>query len=538
MIDSAALLADLKKQRKVLQADLRGRADDPEDGWGSRLRQQYEGARRRDRTGHSWVTWRDNEVDQAAVAWLVATTFLRFCEDNDLLAGARLAGQRVPIGWIAGPEERTQRAEENLAAYFRENPTHNRRHWVQQGFRVLAAQPAGAGLVDPDHSLVWSAEISAEVANGLIAFWRTTDDNGHLVHDFTDDELDTRFLGDLYQDLSEHAQKTYALRQTPIFIEEFILDQTLTPAVAEFGLDGLKLIDPTCGSGHFLLGAFERLQREWAAQAPALDAKERVRRAMSSIHGVDVNPFAVAIARFRLTVAGLRVTGERSLVGVPAMGFRLAIGDSLLGEQGGVPELQQLFQDEEQTATYLYDAEDLAEYGEILRPGQYHVVVGNPPYIPVKDEALNQAYRAAYTTTYRKYALSVPFMELFYRLSIHGQQGQGAGYSGQITSNSFMTREFGKKVIEELFAGHHLGNPVDLTAVIDTSGAYIPGHGTPTVILIGRRRRPVHETVRAVLGVRGEPVQPSDPAEGLVWTEIVDRFNQPGFDGTYVALPT
>ena len=47
-----------------------------------------------------------------------------------------------------------------------------------------------------------------------------------------------------------------------------------------------------------------------------------------------------------------------------------------------------------------------------------------------------------------------------------------------------MKREFGKKLIEEFF------QKVDLTHVIDTSGAYIPGHGTPTVILIGRRRLP------------------------------------------------
>ena len=44
-----------------------------------------------------------------------------------------------------------------------------------------------------------------------------------------------------------------------------------------------------------------------------------------------------------------------------------------------------------------------------------------------------------------------------------------------ITANSFMKREFGKKLIEEFFPR------VDLTHVIDTSGAYIPGHGTPTV---------------------------------------------------------
>ena len=64
-----------------------------------------------------------------------------------------------------------------------------------------------------------------------------------------------------------------------------------------------------------------------------------------------------------------------------------------------------------------------------------------------------------------------------------------------------MKREFGKKLIEEYFAYQ-----VDLTHVIDTSGAYIPGHGTPTVILFGRTRFPRRgSTIRAVLGVRGEP---------------------------------
>ncbi|SDF04799.1 hypothetical protein SAMN04488581_5266 [Mycolicibacterium neoaurum] len=534
MIDSSALLADLKGQLKLLQTDLKQRAEDPSNSWGARLKQGYAEAFRRERTGWSWVDWRDNEVDQAAVAWIVSTTFLRFCEDNDLLAGAKIDGLPTAVGWIAGPGDRVQRAEENLTAYFRDNPTHNRRHWLQQGFAVLAAQPAGQALVDPKHNPVWTAEISPESATTLIAFWRRTNDDGTLVHDFTDLNLETRFLGDLYQDLSEHAKKTYALLQTPVFVEEFILDQTLTPAVAEFGLDGLKLIDPACGSGHFLLGAFERLNRQWIEAAPGLDAKERVRRAMASIHGVDINPFAVAIARFRLTVAGLKATGERSLVGVPAMGFRLAIGDSLLGVRGG---LDQTFDfDDDGAAGFSYDTEDLNEYFGILEPGNYHVVVGNPPYIQPKDKALNALYRLAYVSASGKYALSAPFMELLFRLAIRSDKGQGAGYVGQITSNSFMKREFGKKLIEYLFAGHDIGNPVDLTAVINTSGAYIPGHGTPTVIIVGRRRRPVADQVRAVLYVRGEPGQPSNPSKGLVWTEIVEHFEEPGYDGKFISV--
>lgn len=534
MIDSPALLADLKKQLTLLQADLKERAEDPDDAWGQRLREQHATALARGRTGHAWVTWRDGEVDQAAVAWLIATTFVRFCEDNSLLAGARdETGRPVPTPWLAGPGDRRDRAVEHETAFFRETPSLNRRDWMQQAFGVLAAQPAGRALVDPRHSMVWNAPISAEAADRLVNFWRTTDPGGALVHDFTDPDLGTRFLGDLYQDLSEHAKKTFALLQTPDFVEEFILDQTLTPALAEFGLEGLKLIDPTCGSGHFLLGAFARLNREWAEAAPALDVRERVQKAMDSIHGVDLNPFAVAIARFRLTVAGLRAVGLRSLVEAPATGYHLAVGDSLLAAQGIQGELNL---DGDEQEVFEYDEEDISEYGSILEPGQYHVVIGNPPYITVKDSALNEAYRAAYPTCHRQYALSVPFMELFFRLAIRGYSGQAAGYSGQITANSFMKREFGRKVIENLLSGRADGNPVDLTHVIDTSGAYIPGHGTPTVILVGRRRLPQTDTVRAVLGVRGEPGQPADPAKGVVWTEIVDHLAYPGFDGSCVSV--
>lgn len=537
MINSAALLADLKRQLKLLQADLRERADDPDDAWGQRLRDQHRTALERGRTGHAWVTWRDGEVDQAAVAWLLATTFIRFCEDNDLLVGARdEAGRPVPVPWIAGPGVLLERALEHETAFFTRRPSANRRDWLQEAFAALAAQPAGRHLVDPRHSPVWNAHISAEAADALVAFWRTTDGEGHLVHEFTDPDLDTRFLGDLYQDLSEHAKKTYALLQTPVFVEEFILDQTLTPAVEEFGLSGLKLIDPTCGSGHFLLGAFARLNQLWENEAPGLDVRERVQRAMDSIHGVDLNPFAVAIARFRLTVAGLQAAGLTSLIEAPDFSYHLAVGDSLLGSRHTQMELSLGLSDEEEEKTFEYDAEDLSEYHGILKTGQYHVVVGNPPYITPKDKAMNQAYRDAYPMCSGKYALSVPFMELFFKLAIRGEAGQPAGYSGQITANSFMKREFGKKVIETLLAGHAVGNPVDLTHVIDTSGAYIPGHGTPTVILIGRRRRAEANTVRAVLGVRGEPGQPAEPAKGLVWTEIVEHLDEPGFDGLYVSV--
>ncbi len=138
-------------------------------------------------------------------------------------------------------------------------------------------------------------------------------ETGELVHDFTDPDWNTRFLGDLYQDLSEAARKRFALLQTPEFVEEFILDRTLTPAIETFGYREVRLIDPTCGSGHFLLGAFARLFKIWQEECPGENPRVLAQKGLDGVYGVDLNPYAVAIARFRLLLAALKVCSVRKL---------------------------------------------------------------------------------------------------------------------------------------------------------------------------------------------------------------------------------
>jgi len=93
-----------------------------------------------------------------------------------------------------------------------------------------------------------------------------------------------------------------------------------------------------------------------------------------------------------------------------------------------------------------------------------------------------------------------------------------------------MKREFGKKLIEEFFPR------IDFTHVIDTSGASIPGHGTPTVILFGRDRAPVVSTVRTVMGIKGEPSPPDVPAQGMVWRAIVDQVDVAGSESAFISV--
>ncbi|WP_030490588.1 BREX-2 system adenine-specific DNA-methyltransferase PglX [Micromonospora chokoriensis] len=518
MIDRKLLLSDLQKQVKNLEKDLREQAESVEEVR-LRLRGEYDHAFKVGRTAATWTAWRDERVTQAAVAWVLGTVFVRFCEDNGLL----------PDPYLAGPGDRLVLAEEAEAQFFRDQPDKTLRDWLHQGYNAIASTQAGKSLFDKRHNPLYQIPLSHDEAKNLIAFWRRRSETGGLAHDFTDPEWDTRFLGDLYQDLSEAARKTYALLQTPEFVEEFILDLTLTPAIAEFGHDVVKMIDPTCGSGHFVLGAFHRLLKEWEQHAPNRDPHERVRLALDAVHGVDINPFAVAIARFRLLVSALRASDVKTLTDSAGYTFpmHLAVGDSLIKAR----QLD-LFSTTDAVADFSYATENIHQHPGILREGRYHVVVGNPPYITVKDKRLNDLYREIYSACHMQYALSVPFAQRFFALAQQGGNDNARpGYVGQITANSFMKREFGKQLIERFFA-----QEVDLTYIIDASGAYIPGHGTPTVILVGRNRNYNRSAeVRAILGIRGEPNAPENPGQGLVWTAIMNQLHEPGTDSDWVS---
>jgi hypothetical protein len=522
-IDRETLTNDLRKQVAELVKDLRERSTD--DEFAPALRAEFDDARNAFRTAARYTAWLEDRIVQSAVAWVLATVFVRFCEDNEL----------IELPFIAGPDERLDLAIERREERFRMAPRDAHtdwltdRSWLISAFDALAASPVAAGLFSRKHNPMWAVTPSHDAAKALLVFWQKTDASGSIVHDFTDPTWNTRFLGDLYQDLSQHAKDTYALLQTPEFVEEFILDLTLDPALQEFGLtEDLRLIDPTCGSGHFLLGAFHRLLEAWRDQAPDVNDWKLITRALDSIHGVDKNPYAAAIARFRLLVAAMKAGGIKDLASSPAFPINVAVADSLWhhGHRGRAEALFALPGEEnDDERPFTYTEEDIYDYPGVLERNRYHVVVGNPPYITVQDRAENAAYREAFKDVCSgTYALSVPFAALFFELAKSSNEGR-PGFVGQITANSFMKREFGAKLIEEFFA-----QKVELTHVIDTSGAYIPGHGTPTIIMIGRNQTPrIGGKVRAVRGVQGEPGRPEDPAKGgHVWAAITRQIKESG----------
>ena len=525
MINAPQLLADLTRLLKRLEDDLRQRIAEVAE-LKAGLQAEWQAARDADRTAETFESWVDQVITQAGVHWLLSCVFLRFIEDNEL----------VERPWLSGTPKsgRLALARDRHEAYFREKPLESDRDYLLACFREAGALPGLHTFFDEAHNPLFRLGISGDAAMALRQFWQQVDPNtGTLAHDFTDPDWNTRFLGNLYQDLSEATRKRYALLQTPEFVEEFILDRTLTPAIREFGFREVRMIDPTCGSGHFLLGGFQRLVDEWIRHEPARNPRDIAQRVLDAVAGVDLNPFAVAISRFRLLVDALRVSGVHRLTEAPDFRLNVAIGDSLLhGKRFGMTATDGMFEGAEHYAgtglAHAYASEDLDEVNRILGR-QYHAVVGNPPYIVVKDAALNAAYRQRYASCHRQYSLGCPFTERFFELALTGN-GRPAGFVGLITANSFMKREFGSKLIEQVLPR------LDLTHVIDTSVAAIPGHNTATVILLGRHQLPLGATVRTVMGIKGNAADAEDPARGLVWSAILGQVDRVGSESEFVSV--
>lgn len=507
----------LQQWKRRLADSIRSRIVDGAH-WLERLRQIYTS----EGTDEAFNEWLDRWCRQAAIQFILRVLFLRVLEDRGLLGVTRIRttdGQRM---WA--------QLSRNLgAASYVQWCCWDAAHLLPDLFG-----PTEYDLVLPEDDLV---------QRFLDDVWRRPDPNreGRLRFDFRpdpvrDDEgFETRFIGDLYQELDAEIRDRYALLQTPHFISQFILEHTLLKRFEELDLSGAEgkdfrevtLLDPTGGSGHFYVDAFwmfvERYEQAGGKGRHGLSSAERAQIARTVIEkhifGCDINPYATALARFRLTLAACDYAQPTSLRDLRDLQFNLVTIDSLI-------PYEKLLVGNWRAGSALAQAfgqPDTIERALPVLRKRYDVVVGNPPYIQARDAEKRSLYRKHYDSAYRKFGLSTPFTERFLHFVVEG------GSVGLINSNAFARRQFGKKLIENVLPRY------DLDTVIDLSGAYIPGHGTPTVILFARNQPPSNKTVLVLSNLRGEESTPTDPAQSKVWTSVVRGISVgPGYTDEYV----
>ncbi|MBL8618787.1 MAG: BREX-2 system adenine-specific DNA-methyltransferase PglX [Deltaproteobacteria bacterium] len=506
-VDARAVLSHLVPLLPPLTADLAQQAADPAAE--RTLRAEHAAELEARRTADPYTVWLGWRCQQLAAAWLLSGLFLRALEDRGLLP------------------PRLRAVDARRATLRRLCPWLDDRAVLRVTLAEAAATKGFASVFDEAHNPIWTLWPSAAGATALLEGLADPAGLGGL-----DLSGDTRWLGDVYEELDKDARERFALRQTPDFVEVLLLDLALTPALrAATRVQEVTVIDPACGSGHLLVGSFWRLFRALQNENPDRPPLALAMAALEGVHGVDINPYAAAIAHFRLVLAVVDAGGVQRAEDLPeALDPKVGWGDGLrptegiLGEQQGLP-LIMAGQGKAKPAQPGWVPSSPAAQRAMGKGKTYRVVVGNPPYITAKDEAVSKLYRDTYPNSATgKYQLVAPFIERFFQLA------GGGGHVAMIVGNGFMKREFGKSLIQVVLP------KLNLTHVIDTSGAYIPGHGTPTVILAGTGEGPKLPVVRAVLGKRGEPSTPTDPSQGLVWRSIVDHLDDVGFDNDYVTV--
>jgi len=204
-------------------------------------------------------------------------------------------------------------------------------------------------------------------------------------------------------------RKAGGVYYTPSYVVDYIVEQTVgellkskTPRSAA----KLRIVDPACGSGSFLIVAYQRLldwhleqyvddgpekHRKQLYQGPhgewRLTTEERKRILLNNIYGVDIDPQAVEVTKLSLALKvlegetaetlgrTLQLLADRAL---PDLDSNIKCGNSLIGPDFYEQQERLFLAEEELERVNVFDW-DMA-FPAVFEAGGFDVVIGNPPY--------------------------------------------------------------------------------------------------------------------------------------------------------------
>ncbi len=278
---------------------------------------------------------------------------------------------------------------------------------------------------------------------------------------------------------------------TPTYIVDYIVEQTvgrLIEGKTPSQVSKLRILDPACGSGSFLLGAYQNILNyilQWyISNDPEKHAKKKTptifqdqngdwrlttskkkQILLNNIHGVDIDRQAVEVTKLSLLLKVLEGENEESLGqqirlwqerALPDLGKNIKCGNSLIS-----PKFfnSQLLPDEvELRRVNPFDWH--SEFPLIMDMGGFDIVIGNPPYIRIQTmkewastevEFYKHRYKAARKGNYDIYVVFVErALEL---LNQHGRMGF-------ILPHKFFQAKYGQHLRELISNGRHLSHVI------------------------------------------------------------------------------
>ncbi len=307
-----------------------------------------------------------------------------------------------------------------------------------------------------------------------------------------------RFLGNVIRLTPAHRavveQKPEVRKQggvyyTPTYVVRYIVEQTvgvLADGKTPQQVAKLRVLDPACGSGSFLLEAYQYLLdwhlnwytdnldnlikkhrnaiRQVSSGDWRLTTAERKRILLANIYGVDVDPQAVEVTKLSLLLKvlegetqetieqQLKLFAERAL---PDLADNIKCGNSLVGPDF-FADLQEELLDDDLYRLNPFDWQ--AGFPDVFKAGGFDAIIGNPPYIPI--EMMADYERTYYTEHWpqldRKYDTSVIFtLAMLPKLAKKGRLGY-------ISSQTWQTGENFSKLRQHIFEQYGLDQIVNL----------------------------------------------------------------------------
>ncbi|AEM21169.1 fused endonuclease-methyltransferase [Brachyspira intermedia PWS/A] len=247
-------------------------------------------------------------------------------------------------------------------------------------------------------------------------------------------------------ELKPEVRKAGGVYYTPEYIVDYIVANTVGEAIKgkkPEEIANIKILDPACGSGSFLLGAYKYLlnyhieyYNKIKDRAKFKGSKEDVIKEngdltiwikkqilRNNIFGVDIDSNAVEVTKLSLLMKCLEGESPASIQNnqdlfneraLPSLEDNIKCGNSLIGNDFYESQSVLYFDEETQYKINCFDWED--EFKNIFKGGGFDVVIGNPPYVRI--HLLDKIQLDYFKDRYSVYKGQIDLYSLFIEKSI------------------------------------------------------------------------------------------------------------------------
>ena len=285
-------------------------------------------------------------------------------------------------------------------------------------------------------------------------------------------------------------RKAGGVYYTPTTIVDYIVENTvgaLLEGKSPEEAAQLRILDPACGSGSFLVGAYQYLldwhlayyrehprqyrnRRRETADGMILTTAEKRRILQENIYGVDLDQNAVEVSKLSLLLKMLEQENDAEATGLQTLMFsagerilpdlsgNIKWGNSLIGSDFFRGPQAGLFDNEEaMLKVKAFDWAGADGFPAIMAAGGFDAVIGNPPY--VRQETLGREFKDYAKGKFQTY-VSTADLYLYFVEQCHALLRQDGLY-GVIVSNKFMRAKYGKKLRKLLSTSSRLLKIID-----------------------------------------------------------------------------